>query len=116
MPDESRRIERIFSRSGLRGNLGMWAHLNVDTSGTTAGGWLVNTWSQGGAPYWQPRFHWFERQNNKIYRALLNIGTHGGNVNMVGEATDIEPEREAFIRENIAKWEEEWLAQGGKRL
>ena len=88
----------------------MWGQLYLDKAGRSAGGWLTDSWSENGSPYWQCKFHWYNIKDKKLYHAKLNIGIYGaGNMDVGGEDTDIEPERAEFIRDMIAKWELEWL-------
>ena len=116
MANEITQIEQIYSRAEFQGNLHMWGKLFVEKLNHTIGGWLVDSWSEGGAPYWQPQMHWFAKKDDKIYRVQMNIGMHGSTMNIFGEDTDIDLERAKFIRENVAKWEQDWIDSETKKL
>lgn len=110
MPDQ---IEKIHNRLTREGNLLMWGHLYVSKTSRTVGGWLVDSWSENGAPYWTPKMHWFDKKENKLFHVQPNLLS---STTMRGEDTDIEPERAKFIRATVNKWEQEWLAEEGKKL
>jgi hypothetical protein len=115
MENERTLIEQIFHRSIVEGNLHIWGRLYVDKLGQTPGGWLVDSWSENGAPYWQPDMHWLANKDKVISRVHLNIGVFNGLL-VHGEDKEIEPERAKFIRATVAKWEQEWLAEEAKKL
>ncbi len=116
-PEKVDQLERIDSRLTRReDNLRMWGQLYVSRTGRTVGGWLVDSWSEHGAPYWRPKMHWFDKKENKLYHVYMNVDWGRSSLNLHGEATDIEPERAKFIRETLSKWEEEWLAEEAKKL
>ena len=92
--------------------LAIWGQLHLSTTGQTVGGWLVNSWSELGAPFWQPEMHWFDAGEKKFYRVFLDI--EGRSMNLIGEAIDIDAERASFIRKMIQKWEKEWLQRQPK--
>jgi len=82
-------------------------------TGRTVGGWLVNSWSVFGAPYWTPKLHWLDKKENKLCHVGLNAQS---SMDLDGEDTSIDPERAKFIRATVDKWEQEWLAEEGKKL
>jgi hypothetical protein len=99
------RLEMSRSFVGREDNLHMWAKLYISRTGRTVGGWLLDSWSEHGAPYWRPQLHWFDKGDEKFYRAYLDIDRQS----MHREDTEIEPERAKFMRKMLAKWELEWL-------
>jgi hypothetical protein len=113
MPDQ---IEKIYARLIHQGNLVVWGQLYVSNTGRTVGGWLVNSWSENGAPYWHPKMHWFDKKENKLNHVYLNVDFVQSAMNVIGEDTDIDPERAKFIRATVDKWEGEWLAEEGNKL
>jgi hypothetical protein len=113
MADVPTPIKRVFSGYANQDNLNIWGRLFIDQTGRGADGWLVDSWSVGGAPYWQAHMNWVTTKDKKIY--LLQIGIHS-QTNIYGEDTEIEPDRAEFIRASIAKWEREWLDEEAKRL
>jgi tRNA(Ile)-lysidine synthase TilS/MesJ len=113
MPDQ---IEKILSRLTNLDNLRMWGQLYVSKTGQTAGGWLVDSWSENGAPYWHPNMHWLDKKESKLYHVQLDIGFGHGSMNIHGEDTEIDPERANFIRTTVAQWEKEWLEDEAKKL
>jgi hypothetical protein len=113
--DQPDQVERVESRLTHKdNNLRMWGQLYVSKTGRTVGGWLVDSWSENGAPYWQPRMHWFDKKENKLKRVQLDMGFGHSAMNVYGNDADIEPEREKFIRETVAQWETEWLQKQAK--
>jgi hypothetical protein len=117
MPDEQDQIERVHSRLSNRDkNLRMWGQLYVSQTGRTVGGWLVDSWSEGGAPYWQPEMHWLDKKDGKAYRVQLNINMGRSAMNLYGEDKEIDPGRAKFIRATVAQWEQEWLEDEGKKM
>lgn len=109
----SDQIEKVYNRLARKENLCMWGHLYLSKTGQTGGGWLVDSWSEHGAPYWQPKMNWLEKRENKLYRAYLNTGYGGGSIQLVGEDTEIESDRVKFIRDMVEQWELEWLKEQG---
>jgi hypothetical protein len=113
-PEHVDRLQHIRSYTGREGNLVMWGKLHISQTGRTVGGWLVDSWSENGAPYWQGQMHWFDRAENKFYHVYF---TRPGALDLRGEDKDIDPKRAAFIRKMVDKWEGEWLKEeqaGGK--
>jgi len=102
----SDQVEKVRSRIAHEGNLRMWGQLYVSRTGRTVAGWLVDSWSENGAPYWLPKMHWFDKKENKLYHVRLNILS---SMNLLGEDTDTEPERAKFIRATVNKWEQNGL-------
>ncbi len=113
MPDQ---VERILSRLTQKDNLRMWGKLYVSKTGQTVGGWLVDSWSENGAPYWQPKMHWLDKKENKLCHVQLNVDFGHSSMNIHGEDADIEPERAKFIRATVGQWEQEWLEAEAKKL
>jgi hypothetical protein len=94
----------------------MWGQLYISRTGQTAGGWLVDSWAENGAPYWPCRMHWLDKKENKLCIAQLDIGFGSGTMNLIREDTEIDPERAKFIRETVQQWEMEWLQEEAKKL
>jgi hypothetical protein len=109
MAGEITPIQLVVHRTGSKDNLQIWGKLYVDRSGQTSGGWHLDSWSVNGAPYWLPKMHWLSKQDNKLYVAKQDSGKFGPGLTVIGEDGDIEPDRAKFIRENVAKWEQEWI-------
>jgi hypothetical protein len=59
--------------------------------------------------------HWLAKKDDKLYSVKLDIGMLGGRTTLVGEDTEIEPERAKYVRANVEKWEVEWLEQEAKK-
>lgn len=112
----SDQIEKVFNRLERKENLCMWGHLYLSKTGQTGGGWLIDSWSENGVPYWQPKMHWLEKKENKLYRAYLNMNYGGGSIQLHGEDTDIDPQRAKFIRATVKQWELEWLQEEAKKV
>lgn len=91
----------------------MWGKLYVSKTGKTVGGWLLDSWAENGAPYWRPELHWFDKGENKLHKVYL--GFENGSMKVAGVDTEIEPERDRFIRETIEQWETEWLQEEAER-
>ena len=70
MPDQ---LEKAYSRLRHRENLRMWGQLYLGGTGQTVGGWLVDSWSENGAPYWGCKMHWFDRKGRQ---ALPRLSEH----------------------------------------
>lgn len=109
-------MEKVYSRSKHKGNLRMWGQLYISASERTVGGWLVDSWSENGAPYWHCKMHWFDKKENKLHSAHLNVDFRPSAVSLSGEDTEIEPERAKFIRETVEQWEREWLQEEAKNF
>ena len=63
----------------------------------------------------EPKLHWFDRSDGKLYHVFLSIGYAGGSsMNLRGEDTDIDPKRAMFIRKMLEKWELEWMQEEAK--
>ncbi len=112
IPEHMGKFEMVRSFVGYEDNLRMWGQLWLNRTGSTVGGWLVNSWSERGAPYWTPRMHWFDKSDGKMYNVILQIGR---SMDLHGEDTNIEPERAKFIRKMLEKWELEWMQDEGKK-
>jgi hypothetical protein len=109
----SAQVEQVYSRMMHKENLRMWGKLYVSRWGQAAGGWLVDSWAENGAPYWRPRMHWLSRKENKLQKVYLNFDT--GAMQLAGDDSEIEPERAKFIRETVEQWETEWLQEESKK-
>lgn len=107
----SDQIQKIYDRLLHKENICMWGHLYVSKTGQTGGGWLINSWSEHGAPYWQAEMHWLEKTDNKLYHVYLNMAWGGGAIQILGEDKDIDPERAKFIRQTVEQWETEWFQE-----
>jgi hypothetical protein len=107
------RLQMVRSFVGHDDNLQMWGSLYVSQTGRTVGGFLVNSWSELGAPYWQPEMHWFDTGENKFYHAYLDLNHRS--MNLHSEDKDIDPKRASFIQKMLKKWELEWLEDEGKK-
>jgi hypothetical protein len=105
-------IEKIRNFVGHEDNLRMWAQLHISRTGRTAGGWLLHSWSELGAPYWLPKLHWFDKGDEKFYHVYLDFDR--GSVHLRGEDTEIDPKRAEFIRRMLEKWDLEWSQEEGK--
>jgi hypothetical protein len=112
----SNQVEKIRSYLVHEGNLRMWGQLYVSRTGRTVAGWLVDSWSENGAPYWNPKTHWFDRRESNLYNVYLDIGFGQSSMNLQGEDTDIDEERAKFILATVDKWVQEWFAEEGKKL
>ena len=110
------RIERVFSGTARQDTLNIWGKLFIDKTGRGDDGWLIDSWCEGGAPYWQSRMNWVATKDKKIYLVQMNLGVHNSQMNICGEDADIEPGRAEFIRASIAKWERERLDEEAKNL
>jgi hypothetical protein len=108
----SDQLERIRSFVGHEDNLHMWGQLFISRTGHTVGGWLLDSWSELGAPYWLPKLHWFDKGKNKLYHVYLDFGS--GSMNLHGEDAEVDPKRAKFIRGMLEKWELQWLQDEGK--
>ena len=109
-------IEQILSRAAFEGIHNMWGKMYVDKEGKTVGGWLVDSWTQGGSAteQWRPQMHWLDRTTGKLHKVGLNVAGSGGNIDMGPEDTAIDPKRAEFIQKNTRKWEQEWWDAGVK--
>lgn len=112
MPEHLGKFEMVRSFVGYEDNLRMWGQLYINRTGSTVGGWLLNSWSEHGALYWTAKFHWFDKSDGKVYQVYLEFGRA---INLHGEDTNIEPERAKFIRKMVEKWESEWMQDAGKK-
>lgn len=91
----------------------MWAQLYSQADGTVAG-WLLDSWSEHGAPYWLPKLHWYAKSDDKLYHVYLSMGYAGGSsMDLHGEDKDIDPKRDKFVRKMLEKWELEWMQDEG---
>ena len=111
-PEYMGKFEMVRSFVGYENNLQMWGQLWLNRTANTIGGWLLNSWSQLGAPYWTPKMHFLDKSDGKLYHVILQIGH---SMDLHGEDTNIEPERAKFIRKMVEKWELEWLKDEAKK-
>jgi hypothetical protein len=99
----------VFSRI-VGAPISMSGHFFSDKRSGALVGWLVNTWTERGVmPILHPELHWVSKEDGKIRRAMLKLDYLA--VQPLDEDAGIEPERAAFIRENLANWEQEYLAE-----
>jgi hypothetical protein len=110
------RMEQVYNRSILKENLQMWGKLYISKPEQTVLGWLVDSWSENGAPYWRPKMHWFDKKENKLHNVKLRMDFGPGLMSLTGEDAEIEPERANFIRATVEQWETEWLQEQEKKL
>ena len=108
-------LEPIAHFNHMKDNLRIWGKLYIDKLNRTAGGWLVDSWSEHGSPYWQVCMHWVPNNEAKAYLLQLNVGFPRSDMNVYAEDKEIEPERLAFILECVAKWKDEWMASETKK-
>ena len=73
------------------------------------GGFLVNSWSELGAPYWQPEMHWFDKRENKFYHAYLDLNRRPMNLQ-----TSIFAETQQSFLQGLKPGDEPWGAPGLK--
>jgi len=113
MPEQDHigRFQPIRSFVGSEDNLRITGQLYVSATRAIQG-WLLDSWSELGAPFWQARMHWFARGENKFYRPYFDFDRR--TLTLVGEDKDIEPERANFLRKMADKWEQEWWKDGTK--
>lgn len=110
-------LERIRSFVGRDGNLVMWAQLFINQPSGTVRGWLLDSWSEHGEPYWLPKLHWFDKSDQKFYHVYMGDGFGGSSsLHRRSEDADIDPKRAGFVRKMLEKWELEWLQDEGKKL
>src|ERR1700722_15431528 len=95
--------EQLLSREASRDDLRMWGKIAVDAVG--AGDWLVGSWSVDGLPRWVPRMHYYRREDRKFYLVRPNIAPNKMELTVEQEDKDLDPQRAAFIVENIENWE-----------
>jgi hypothetical protein len=112
MEQHVNRLEMARSFVGYEDNLRMWGKLYVSRTGRTVGGWLLDSWSEHGAPYWQPKLHWFDKGDEKFCHVYLDFGR--GSMHLHGEDTEVDPKRAKFIRKMLEKWELEWMQDEAK--
>jgi hypothetical protein len=109
-------MEKVYSRVVQKENLNMWGELYISRPGQAVVGWLVNSCSVNGAPYWQGKIHWYDKGENKLHSTYLNLDFRPTLVRLTGEDTEIEPERAKFIRETVKQWETEWLKEEAEKI
>lgn len=102
------KTEIVVRKSKTEKNLRMWGHLYIDVLDRKIVGWIVNSWSENGEPYWYPKLHWLDRQDDKLRFAKLEVDFAIGSTHVLGEDSKIEPARDKFIRLTVAEWEQEW--------
>jgi hypothetical protein len=54
MADIPTRSEIVFNGNAQQENLNIWGKLFIDKTGQGNDGWLVDSWSHSGTPYWRP--------------------------------------------------------------
>ena len=113
MADDSQ-IQQVLGRNGSEGNLYMWGKLYVYRPALTVAGWLVDSWSINGSPYWQPEVHWLDKKEDKVWRIQMNLNLGRRAMNIHGADKEIDPARAKFIRATVERWEKEWYDDGAK--
>src|SRR5258705_12426631 len=104
-------FKMVFSRI-VDTPLSMSGHLFSDTRTGALLGWIVMTWTERGVmPILHSALHWVSKEDGKLRRAMLRDFLA---VQPLDEDTKIEPERADFIREKLANWEQEYLAEKGE--
>jgi hypothetical protein len=112
MPEQ---IQKIWSKSTANGSMRMWGTLHVSRPGRNLVGWIVDTWTEGGAPpRLRPKMHWVPR-DGKFHHMHMNID-YRSSIQMGEEDAEIEPTRAAFITATLGLWEEEWLEEEAKKV
>ena len=110
----SDQLEMVRSFVGYEDNNRMWGKIYVSRTGRTVGGWLLDSWSEHGAPYWRPKLHWFDKGDGKFYHAYLDLDRQAIHLRS-GDDKEVEPERAKFIKKMLDKWELEWLQDEAKK-
>jgi hypothetical protein len=102
-------FKMVFDRTIEDAPINMSGHFFTDTRTGAPLGWLVMTWTERGVlPILHSALHWVSKGDGKLRRAMLRDFLA---VQPLDEDTKIEPERAAFIRENLENWEREYLAE-----
>jgi len=107
--------ERVYSRRTLLGDLAIWGTLHVRRGTREPIGWIVDSWSQGGPPFLNPKMHWVSLPDYKLHLMRLNVDFNS-TLEIFPEDENIESERLVFVRATVKQWEREWLEEEAKRV
>jgi hypothetical protein len=111
------RLVKVRTFQTSDGLVSMWGTLHFNAHGGTVAGWLCDSWTESGTPYpdvLRPRLHWLSKEDNKFHLVKLDIPVAGiGSIALGRVDTDIEPRREKFMRDTLAKWENEYFTSEG---
>jgi hypothetical protein len=113
-PEPMDSIDRVYSRNGKLGNLSMWGTLHVSRHTRRVKGWIVDSWSQGGHPYLNPKMHWVSFPDYKFHHMRLNIDFRS-TIEVGPEDQDIDPVRLVFVHGTLKQWEQDWLEEESKK-
>jgi hypothetical protein len=113
-PEPLDSIDRVYSRNGGLGNLSMWGTLHVSRRTRRVKGWIVDSWSQGGYPYLNPKMHWVSFPDYKFHHMRLNIDFRS-TIEVGPEDQDIDPVRLVFVHGTLKRWEQDWLEEESKK-
>jgi len=107
-------LEKVYSRTTRVDNLNMWGSLHVSRRTGKVAGWVVDSWSEWGAPYLRPKMHWVRYPDHKLHQMKLNID-FTSTMSVGPEDTGVEMERLIFIRATLPQWERDWIDQETKK-
>lgn len=107
-------LEKVYSRTTRLDNLRMWGSLHVSRRTGRVAGWIIDSWSEWGAPYLRPKMHWVSYSDHKLYLMKLNID-FTSTMHLGPEDTDVEIERLIFVRATLPQWERDWIEQEAKK-
>lgn len=114
------RFIKVLSRRAADGKKSMWGTLYFSLDSPRESGWLSDSWSESAdspAEILPPRFYWLSKQDNKFYKAHIEIPTAGRtSIHIDVNVADLEPVRDAFIRTTIRSWEDDYFASEGVSL
>jgi hypothetical protein len=113
-PESPDSIDRVYSRNAGLGNLAMWGTLHVSRRTGRVKGWIVDSWSQGGHPYLNPKMHWVSFPDYKFHHMRLNIDFHS-TIEVGPEDEDVDPVRLVFVHGTLKQWEQDWLEEESKK-
>ena len=108
-------FEKEGSLRFTKDNMRVWGRKFVNKEVRHAGswvahrGWVVESWSEGGAPHWQPKMHWVDRRDRELrdlFPTLRCLFPTDAGLQLGDEDKDIEPERAEFIRTAVKEFEE----------
>jgi hypothetical protein len=113
-PEPLDSIDRVYSRNGRLGNLAMWGTLHVSRRTRRVKGWIVDSWSQGGPPFLNPKMHWVSFPDYKFHHMNLNIDFRS-TIEVGPEDQDVDPVRLVFVHGTLKQWEQDWLEEESKK-
>ena len=110
----------VLSRATTDHAGSMWGKLYEDTATGELAGWLVDSWTESHVTppeHLSPKLHWVSKENGNFYHVRLSIGNFGSRDSMevFDEDTKIEPQRAAFVRKMLERWEREYLEELEKK-